>query len=125
MPLYEIHCGECGATDTMFRHVDQRNDTPEHCGKQMQRVITAANVRPDIQPYQSPIDGRPVNSRRQRLEDLKRNGCRPWEGLEAEKAHAASCKASEDLKFEAGLAKTASDVLNNLSSEHQNVLKGT
>ena len=33
----------------------------------------------DIEPYQSPIDGRSVGSRRERREDLKRSGCVEWE----------------------------------------------
>lgn len=39
--------------------------------------------RPDIRPYRSPIDGRMITTRHERLEDLKRNGCRevdPSEG---------------------------------------------
>jgi hypothetical protein len=33
----------------------------------------------DIEPYLSPIDGRPIMSRRERKEDLKRSGCVEWE----------------------------------------------
>jgi hypothetical protein len=29
--------------------------------------------------YQSPIDGRPINSRQERIDDLKRNNCVEWE----------------------------------------------
>lgn len=32
-------------------------------------------VAADIEPYTSPVDGRVVDGRRQRREDLKRNGC--------------------------------------------------
>lgn len=125
MPLYVIECPTCGHRDTVFRSVEQRNDDlPNHCNATMHRVILPSVVRGDITPYQSPIDGRAINSRRQRTEDLKRNHCRPWEGIDAEKAHAASCKASEDAKFEAGIASKAAEVLNNLPTATQNVLKG-
>ena len=32
-------------------------------------------VQSDIAEYRSPIDGRPITSRAQRREDLRRNGC--------------------------------------------------
>ena len=33
----------------------------------------------DIEPYQSPIDGRVIGSRREKREDLKRSGCVEYE----------------------------------------------
>jgi hypothetical protein len=38
----------------------------------------------EIPAYQSPIDGRVIESRTQRREDMKRNQCRPWEGKQQE-----------------------------------------
>jgi hypothetical protein len=35
---------------------------------------------------------------RARREDLKRSGCRPWEGLEVEKREAAKIQAERDRK---------------------------
>jgi hypothetical protein len=38
-------------------------------------VIAAPRVQRDIAEYRSPIDGRPITSRSERCEDLKRNDC--------------------------------------------------
>ncbi len=50
----------------------------------------------DITPYASPIDGRPINSRTQRREDMKRNECRPYEGREEE---AAEVRRQEEYRW--------------------------
>ena len=43
-------------------------------------------IIPDTPDYESPIDGRLVSGRKQRREDLARNGCRPYERGEREMA---------------------------------------
>ena len=42
---------------------DERNNTPEHCGKPMQRVVSIPHVIEDMKPYISPLDGKVVSSR--------------------------------------------------------------
>ncbi len=123
MPLYEAFCPRCGKTDTYYASVENRSKTPKHCGTAMKKMITAAAVRGDIQPFQSPIDGRPINSRQQWKEDLKRNGCRPWEGLDAEKQHADSCLKSEEAKSDKKLESAVATTLSHMSSDKQKVLK--
>lgn len=123
MPLYSYVCAECGKSETAFRHIDERNIPPDHACGPMERVITAPMVRPDIQPYQSPIDGRTISSRKQRMEDLKRNRARPWEGMEAERKHAESVRASQEAKAEGKLKERIADVMNNMDSAKQKVLK--
>lgn len=123
MPLYEYSCERCQATETAFRHVEQRHDAPTHCNKPMQKLITPAMVRPEIAAFQSPIDGRPINSRKQWREDLKRNQCRPWEGMSAEKKHAASIQQSQDAKFEKRMREATADTLSHMSRSKQEALK--
>ena len=52
-------------------------------GKRMDLPYAGRLVMPtvisDIPEYRSPIDGRPITSRSQRREDLKRNGCVEYE----------------------------------------------
>jgi len=43
--------------------------------KEKARVKPRLQVVPDIPDYTSPVDGRLVSGRKQRREDLKRNGC--------------------------------------------------
>jgi hypothetical protein len=45
-------------------------------------VRLAPDVMPDLPAYRSPVDGRLVDGRAQRREDLKRHGCRPYETSE-------------------------------------------
>ena len=106
MPFYDFHCDECGTTEAVFRKVDQRNIPEYHCSKAMTRVISKATIRPDIAPFISPASGKWINSRAQRDEDLKREGCIINEpGLksdvqrrasELQEAHAESCVAHID-----------------------------
>jgi hypothetical protein len=60
--------------------------------------IVAPFVMPDLPPYESPITGEVIDGRRQRREDLKRHGARPWEGLEAEKREAARIRAENERR---------------------------
>lgn len=66
-------------------------------------VEIAADARPsavspfihaDLPPYESPIDGRIIDGRRARREDLARAGCRPYEGFEQEKKEADKIQAA-------------------------------
>jgi hypothetical protein len=54
----------------------------------------------DLPEYDSPIDGRIVSGRKARREDLKRNRCRPWEGMEQEKKEAARHRAEADRRLD-------------------------
>lgn len=54
----------------------------------------------DLPAYTSPIDGQLVDGRKARREDLKRNGCRPYEGREQEAKEAAKYRAQQDRKLD-------------------------
>ena len=43
-----------------------------------------------FEAYESPIDGTVISNARQRDYDLKKNGCRPYEGLKSERGEADS-----------------------------------
>lgn len=53
-------------------------------------------VQPDIPGYASPVSGNWIEGRRARREDLKRTGCRPYEGREQETKEAAKVRAEWD-----------------------------
>ena len=78
MPIYRYVC-DCGHAVDDFRKIDDRDDAPDHCGKQMVRKIMPTSVQADINPYRSvAVDketGKPVviNSRKQHREFLKKN----------------------------------------------------
>lgn len=88
----------------------------------MQRVIEAPTIHADLPGYQSPIDGRWVEGKRARTEDLKRSGCRPWEGMETERKEAVKRSESADREFEKKTEAALYDTLNNMSVEKQKIL---
>lgn len=127
MPLYTFRCGQCGSTATEFRKIAERNDGPE-CrhgpgAMRMQRIIEAPAVQADLPGYTSPIDGRWIEGRRARAEDLKRNGCRPWEGMEAEKKEAERRANEIDHAHERAVEAAVADVYNGMSAESQRALQ--
>lgn len=63
MPIYAAKC-HCGHREDFYAPVERYQDTPDHCGRPMTRLITAPHVIEDMKPYISPLDGKPVTSRK-------------------------------------------------------------
>jgi hypothetical protein len=124
MPMYTTRCGQCGRRQTIFRHVSTRDaELPVCHGAAMQRVIEAPAVHADLPGYQSPIDGKWVEGRRARTEDLKRSNCRPWEGMETERKEAVKRAEEADRKFETQIERGIAETFNNMSAEKQRALE--
>lgn len=80
MPFYSAKCSN-GHSSTFYSKIDDR-DNPRQCdacGANLHRILEAPAVRTEITPYQSPVDGRWIDSRAARREDLKRNNAIEWE----------------------------------------------
>lgn len=122
MPLYGTICHECGHRQTIYRHIDSRDDTPMHCEQKMARIVEAPAVQVDIGGYTSPVDGRWIEGKAARREDLKRNNCRPWEGMAEEKKAAQQRAADAEKTYEKGVEQAAYSVFNNMSAEKQRAL---
>jgi len=75
MPLYEVKCKECGATQDIFRKLADYDNLPECCDTIMTRVISASFVHAEFAPYRSQIDGSMITDRGQHRRHLKNNGC--------------------------------------------------
>lgn len=124
MPLYTFQCPECGGKTTAFRKIMER-DKPELCMSdltKMMRIVEAPSVQVDIGGYTSPIDGRWIEGKAARREDLKRSNCRPWEGMEAEKKAAIDRSKAADKDFEKGVEAAAYNTFNNMSAEKQRAI---
>jgi hypothetical protein len=78
MPLYEYACLD--HRFTRFLPL-ARFAEPQvcDCGKPAGKLLSAPMVIGDISPYQSPVDGKIINSRSARRDDLARNGCIAYE----------------------------------------------
>lgn len=78
----------------------------------------------DLPAYESPIDGRPVEGRKQRREDLARTGCRPWEGREQEVKEAAKVQASHERGLDQLAEKIAHESWAHASERVRKVFRG-
>jgi len=57
-------------------------------------------IQPDLPGYTSPITGKWIEGRRARRDDLRRHGCRPYEGREQEEKVAARARAENERKLD-------------------------
>ena len=76
MPLYTVKCTHCGATDTIFRSVANRDADLPTCHEDdepMVRIVDAPAVQADIAGYQSMATGEWISSRSQHREHLNRH----------------------------------------------------
>jgi len=64
------------------------------------RKPVAPAILGDLPEYESPIDDSIIAGRKQRREDLRRSGCRPYEGWDVEKREADKVRAEMDRKAE-------------------------
>lgn len=78
----------------------------------------------EIPAYESPIDGHLVDSRRKRRDDLKRNDCRPWEGMEAEKKEAERVMSGMTQRDDAKLDDAVARAYYQMSPEKRRILRG-
>ncbi len=80
-------------------------------------------LMPDLPGYQSPVTGLWVEGRRQRREDLKRTGSRPYEGLEQEQKEVARFHQYEEQKLDRSLDRAAHEAYYQLPPSKRDVLK--
>lgn len=64
----------------------------------------APYVAGDLEAYTSPIDGRVIDGRAARREDLKRNHCRPYEV--SERTQMERQRVADDAKLERSVGET-------------------
>lgn len=109
MPFYTYHCARCDSIEDAYRHVSERHNAPDcdECGsKEMKMVIVAPQVAPDLPGYESPVTGKWVEGRAGRREDLRRTGCRPYEGIKEERAEHARQQKYVEQKHDAARYET-------------------
>ena len=72
--------------------------------------------------YQSPITGQWIDTPSQRRDDMARNNCRPWEGLEQEQKEASKRGAAEEAAYDSQLESAISETLAEMPREKKEVL---
>ena len=91
------------------------------CAGVGQRIFLPPMVRGDLPGYESPIDGRWIEGRRARLEDLRRHGCRPYE--DGEKEYNARRLAQENAAFDAKIEESVERQFEALSVRKKELLE--
>ncbi len=124
MPIYESRCLSCGRDYEYIKPASQYLDSPFCCGERTQKVIlTPPMGYVENIYYTSPIDGKPITTKQQRINDLKANNCRPWEGLEQEKKVAQERKRDEEKKEDKKLEESAVRAWQSLKPEQRRQLE--
>jgi len=124
--IYESRCNSCGKLYEYIKPASQYLDSPFCCGERTEKVILNAPMGHVVNiHYTSPIDGRPITTKQARIDDLKRSGSRPWEGLEQEKKVAQERKAYEEKIEDKKIEAAAVQAWQSLKPEQRKVLETT
>jgi len=124
--IYESRCNSCGKLYEYIKPASQYLDSPFCCGERTEKVILSAPMGHVVNiHYTSPIDGRPITTKQARIDDLKRSGSRPWEGLEQEKKVAQERKKYEEKIEDKKLEAAAVQAWQSLKPEQRKVLETT
>lgn len=122
--IYESRCNSCGKLYEYIKPAAQYLESPFCCGERTQKVILNAPMGHVVNiHYTSPIDGRPITTKQARINDLKANNCRPWEGLEQEKKVAQERKKYEEKIEDKKLEAAAVQAWQSLKPEQRKVLE--
>lgn len=130
MPVYEYACQACGTQVDWSNKIDERHTHApicNGCDQQMKLQIPACMgvVRFPAaggQEYISPVSGKAITTHRERVEDLKRSGCRPYEGFESESRQAARVRAEQEKKQDAKLHESVARAYYQLSPDKRRIL---
>ena len=122
--IYESKCNSCGKIYEYIKPASQYLESPFCCGERTEKVILNAPMGHVVNiHYTSPIDGRPITTKQARINDLRANNCRPWEGLEQEKKVAQERKAYEEKVEDKKLEAAAVQAWQSLKPEQRKVLE--
>src|SRR5690606_35343179 len=98
MAIYEYECPRCDyGRVTRIKPIAEYNtaESCTVCAGPLRKVLSAPAIQMDIQPYDCPITGKLITSRRAHEENLAKHGCRVLEPGETREAMQAA-KAAED-----------------------------
>ncbi len=129
MPIYEYECPACERQGEFVATVAKCQEPPDcECGSPTNRVILSAPMgyvhfpAAGGQGYVSHTSGKYIDTKRARVDDLARSGCRPWEGLEQETKQKAKDRAHEEKKDDAKLEASVRKAYHELPPEKRAVL---
>lgn len=108
-----------------YRPIAERHSSPNcenGCNEPMRLLISPVAGYGDLPGYQSPVTGKWVEGRKQRAEDLKRSGSRPYEGRDQELKESRRRAKYADEKLDRHLESATKQALSTLSPEQRTTL---
>lgn len=121
MPLHDFRCPDGHTIECYVDHGVQSIECPR-CKSVADKVFLAAPmVHGDLPGYHSPVDGKWVEGRRAREEDLKRSGSRPYEAGERQEYERR--KASEEAAFDKSVEETINAEIAAMPARKQELLE--
>jgi putative FmdB family regulatory protein len=122
MPTYEFECLRCERPGEYVAPMSESDNPPEcsECGNATRRVIlTPPKGYVDFPAasgceYISPVSGKRIGSKRERIEDLKRTNSRPYEGREQEEKEAKRYRDHVEKKGDEAILETVKEVFQQL-----------
>jgi putative FmdB family regulatory protein len=124
MPTYEYACKAGHHFERVLPVAEYKSRQLCECGAEGRRVLSLPllHVQRECR-YDSPVDGRPITSWKQRREDLARAGCQPYDpGMKQDtdrrvKERAESLERSFDATIEAEIERMPSRKKESLERE--------
>jgi len=125
MPTYEYECRKGHKFERILPVAEYRAPQTCECGADSTKLVSlplAGYVQREC-VYDSPIDGRPVTSWRQRQEDMARNGCEEYDpGIKQDyqarvKREAEQLEKKFDATIDEQIEKLPTRALEKLESE--------
>jgi hypothetical protein len=123
MPLYEWRCPlgcQVETFMTLASHELLKNDylCPKHY--QVMEQVIGAPILVAAQPecrYDSPIDGRPITTHHARQEDLKRNGCIPYDP--EQKTDAERRRKDSEQRLDKAIDATVEEAVSKMTTKQR------
>ncbi|NIT58427.1 MAG: hypothetical protein GWN00_20025 [Aliifodinibius sp.] len=121
MPTYEYQCDNGHKFDRFLKLANYKDPQTCECGAESKRLISPTMIAPAFEPYESPITGKPITSKKARIEDLASSGCVPYEtGMVEENNRRLR---NEELKLENAVDATVDHEISKMSSRKQELLE--
>jgi hypothetical protein len=121
-PFYDYACPDGHIFTKYFSVSNHIGELSCDCGEWATQIISSPSmitVQPSI-AYDSPIDGRHITTWDMRAEDLKRNGCRPYDP--EMKKDAAKFRKDKQDKLEASLDETVAETITKMPTRERGKL---
>lgn len=118
MPNYVFRCEDNHHFEKVLKVAEYNDPQTCPCGKTAKRITVATMISPDIanwDRYISPASGKLITSKKQRKEDMKRNGCVDYEP--SLKQEFKKTQRENELKLDKGLDQTVDSIFESMPSD--------